>query len=68
MIRRVKVNKEPGNLTQPVALVDGLDKQLLLEGDIQHQLFGLKDRDILLTDTVGFISKLPSHLIAAFRY
>lgn len=28
----------------------------------------LKYRDIFLTDTVGFISKLPANLIAAFRY
>ncbi len=26
-----------------------------------------KGQEILLTDTVGFISKLPTHLIAAFR-
>ena len=29
---------------------------------------GAKGRDIMLTDTVGFISKLPAHLIAAFRF
>jgi hypothetical protein len=28
---------------------------------------GPKGRDIMLTDTVGFISKLPAHLVAAFR-
>jgi GTP-binding protein HflX len=28
----------------------------------------LKYRDIMLTDTVGFISKLPAHLVAAFRF
>jgi len=28
---------------------------------------GLKNPDILLTDTVGFIQKLPTNLIAAFR-
>ena len=29
---------------------------------------GLKNPDVLLTDTVGFIQKLPTNLIAAFRY
>ena len=28
---------------------------------------GLKNPDILLTDTVGFIQKLPTNLVAAFR-
>jgi 50S ribosomal subunit-associated GTPase HflX len=27
-----------------------------------------KGQEVLLTDTVGFISKLPTDLIAAFRY
>jgi 50S ribosomal subunit-associated GTPase HflX len=27
-----------------------------------------KGQDVFLTDTVGFISKLPTNLIAAFRY
>ena len=28
---------------------------------------GIRHSDILLTDTVGFISKLPINLVAAFR-
>ena len=28
---------------------------------------GLKNPDMLLTDTVGFIQKLPTNLVAAFR-
>jgi len=31
------------------------------------QVPGMKYPDILLTDTVGFIQKLPTHLVAAFR-
>lgn len=28
---------------------------------------GLRNSNVLLTDTVGFISKLPTNLVAAFR-
>lgn len=28
---------------------------------------GMQFPDILMTDTVGFIQKLPTHLVAAFR-
>jgi 50S ribosomal subunit-associated GTPase HflX len=28
---------------------------------------GMRNPDILLTDTVGFIQKLPTNLVAAFR-
>lgn len=31
------------------------------------RMAGLKNPDVLLTDTVGFIQKLPTNLIAAFR-
>jgi GTP-binding protein HflX len=31
------------------------------------RMAGLKNPDLLITDTVGFIQKLPTHLIAAFR-
>lgn len=29
---------------------------------------GIRNPDLLMTDTVGFIQKLPTNLIAAFRY
>jgi 50S ribosomal subunit-associated GTPase HflX len=34
----------------------------------QIQDFSFKGQELFLTDTVGFISKLPTNLIAAFRY
>ena len=43
----------------------------LVEGEVEVEVEGKsggKGSDILLTDTVGFISKLPSNLVAAFRF
>jgi GTP-binding protein HflX len=37
------------------------------EGESESEHESHKGQEILLTDTVGFISKLPTHLIAAFR-
>ena len=34
---------------------------------IRVRVAGLKNPDMLLTDTVGFIQKLPTNLVAAFR-
>lgn len=34
---------------------------------ISVRFAGLKNPDMLLTDTVGFIQKLPTNLVAAFR-
>lgn len=35
--------------------------------DARVRAKGMKNPDILLSDTVGFIQKLPTNLIAAFR-
>ena len=42
------------------ATLDPTTRKVKLPGDHTHQEF-------LLTDTVGFIQKLPTHLVAAFR-
>lgn len=35
--------------------------------DIESAAVSTKGQEVLMSDTVGFISKLPTHLIAAFR-
>lgn len=40
------------------------DNQMASEHDVERRRLGM---DVMLTDTVGFISKLPSHIVAAFR-
>jgi GTP-binding protein HflX len=41
--------------------------QLFATLDTQTRKWNLPHRDVLLSDTVGFIRKLPHHLVASFR-
>ena len=70
--RRVKLPRlsskptHASSLVKPPAAGDEVEDEASPEDENEAAKMG-KGSEILLTDTVGFISKLPTNLVAAFR-
>eukprot|EP01041_Mallomonas_annulata_P012359 gene12359-26000_t len=78
--RRVKLPRSSrlskANLGQSPDFISTFEKEAAMDDDEDEKIvevenssgkYGGKGSEILLTDTVGFISKLPTNLVAAFR-